>query len=48
MGLLCAVFNQVQQKTVTDIVHLHKPILVSILVVEKPSPGKMDSFIVPI
>lgn len=48
MGLLCAVFNQVQQKTITGIVHLRKPIFVSILVVEKPCPGKMDAFIVRI
>lgn len=48
MGLLCAVFNQVQQKTITDIVHLRKPIFFSILVVEKPCPGKMDAFIVQI
>lgn len=48
MGLLCAVFNQVQQKTITDIVHLRKPIFFSILVVENPCPGKMDAFIVQI
>lgn len=48
MGLLCAAFNQVQQKTIRGIIHLRKPIFVSILVVEKPSPGKMVSFIVQI
>lgn len=46
MVLLCAVFNQLQQKTITGIVHLRKPIFVSILVVGKPCPGKMDSFVV--
>lgn len=48
VGLLCAVFNQMQQKSITGIVHLCKPIFVSILVVEKPCPGKMDSFVVQI
>lgn len=48
MSLLCAVFNQVQKKTITGIIHLCKPIFLSILVVEKPCPGKMDLFIVQI
>lgn len=35
MGLSYAVLNQVQQRTITGIVHLRKPIFVSILVVGK-------------
>lgn len=45
MGWLCAVFNQVQQKTITGIVYLHEPMFVFILVVENRSPDKRDSVI---
>ena len=48
LGLLCAALNQVQQKTITGIVHLHEPVFVSIFVVEKPCPSKIHSFILQI
>lgn len=43
MGLQCAVFNQVQQKSVAGIVHLREPIFVSILAIEKPAPAQRGS-----
>lgn len=48
MGLQCAVFNQVQQKSVAGIIHLREPIFVSILAIEKPCSSSVGFSIVQI